>query len=62
MYSDYDMCEMAFNPPVPLPKKTQAKNKPTWIVFKDEIFESECKAVLKNRGNCTGFLDTPLKY
>lgn len=62
LYTDYEASEMAFNPPVPLPKKAQPKNKPRRILFKDEGFRVECKNVLRNsRYSDKGFLYTPLK-
>lgn len=47
LYNDFDMCQMAFNPPIPVPKNVQPKSK-TSIDFIDINFEEECNNVLKN--------------
>ncbi|XP_050510797.1 nucleolar complex protein 3 homolog isoform X3 [Diabrotica virgifera virgifera] len=47
LYIDFDMSEMAFNPPVPPPKKEQPKTRPKQIFFADSTFEEECRQCLR---------------
>lgn len=42
LYEDYNTSQMAFNPPVAIPKKIAAKAKPTRIHFIDEDFKRLC--------------------
>ncbi|XP_050299793.1 nucleolar complex protein 3 homolog [Anthonomus grandis grandis] len=48
LYTDYSMDQMAFNPPVPVPKKASAKGKPK-IGFLDDSFRDHCNNILRNR-------------
>ncbi|EFA07654.2 nucleolar complex protein 3 [Tribolium castaneum] len=47
LYHDFDMCEMAFNPPVPVPKKVAPKEKHQKHLFADSAFESQCKSIVR---------------
>lgn len=54
LYQDFDMSEMAFNPPVPVPKKVAIKEKSQRHLFADAEFKNQCKntvrAHLKRKG------------
>lgn len=47
LYNDFNMSQMAFNPPIPVPKSVQPKPKAS-IDFVDMNFEEECNNILKN--------------
>ncbi|KAG5884106.1 hypothetical protein JTB14_024146 [Gonioctena quinquepunctata] len=47
LYIDFNMSEMSFNPPVPIPKKEQPKARPKRHIFADLPFEQECKELIR---------------
>ncbi|XP_057663387.1 nucleolar complex protein 3 homolog [Diorhabda carinulata] len=47
LFTDFSMSEMAFNPPVPPPKKEQPKNKSKTGFFADSSFEDECRNIMR---------------
>ncbi|ERL92295.1 hypothetical protein D910_09612, partial [Dendroctonus ponderosae] len=48
LYSEFDMSEMAFNPPIPVLKDVKVKGRPASRHFADGSFYDECKASIKN--------------
>lgn len=47
LFIDFNMSEMAFNPPVPPPKKEQPKNRSKKGFFSDSSLEDECRDILR---------------
>lgn len=43
MYHQYDTSKMAFNPSIPVPKKTDPKSKPGVHIYTDRNFELYCE-------------------
>ncbi|CAH1955437.1 unnamed protein product [Acanthoscelides obtectus] len=46
LYEDFNMSDMAFNPPVCPPKSANVKSKPTRHYFVDSAFQEECMGIL----------------
>nr|XP_023027455.1 nucleolar complex protein 3 homolog [Leptinotarsa decemlineata] len=49
LFTDFNMSEMSFNPPVPIPTKEKPKTNPKRHNFADSSFERECKDVFRRQ-------------
>ncbi|KAJ3648361.1 hypothetical protein Zmor_020171 [Zophobas morio] len=56
IFNNFEMSEMAFNPAVPVPKKTPPKTKVQRHIFVDSSFEDECKRVARSHLKTKGTL------
>lgn len=57
---DFDMSEMAFNPPVPVPKATKPKLRAKRHCYADSSLEEECRRILRDTKDAKMFWITDL--